>query len=153
MKRILLFVLLGCALVAWGCSSDTAGRCIDDDGDGYGEGSDCTGADCDDTDPSCHEGACCAGCVDEDGDGYGVGDACTGPDCDDAVASCHTDCTSDNCAVATTDLVADCRACRPTDRAPNGGIHRRAVSARIDDYQGAYQNAVFYHHGEFLVLL
>ncbi|MBN2496232.1 MAG: hypothetical protein JXR96_16685, partial [Deltaproteobacteria bacterium] len=40
--------------------------CVDEDGDGYGEGADCLGPDCNDGDPACHAGSCCdptASCV------------------------------------------------------------------------------------------
>ena len=80
-------------------------ECIDLDGDGYGEGTACDGADCDDTNPAIHPGAneiCgngidedCTGddsdcdCVDLDGDGYGAGTECMGADCDDTDGSVH----------------------------------------------------------------
>lgn len=76
-------------------------ECDDKDGDGYGVGAGCKGADCDDEDSSVHPGAVevcgngkdddCAGgdapcslyCNDRDGDGYGDGPSCKGPDCND----------------------------------------------------------------------
>jgi len=82
--------------------------CVDKDGDGYGAGETCLGADCNDNDPDAHPGlteicgnakdddcaggdeACPTDCVDADQDGYGVGADCTAPvDCDDADASIH----------------------------------------------------------------
>lgn len=83
------------------CPSDSAGQCVDADGDGYGVH--CSlGLDCDDNDPQVSTGAAevcdgkdndcnglvddggvCDGCTDADGDGRGAG--CTaGPDCDDS---------------------------------------------------------------------
>ena len=58
MKRIILCLIMGLALALSGCSScgDTAApECIDEDGDGYGEGQDCDGWDCDDDDENCWE--------------------------------------------------------------------------------------------------
>jgi hypothetical protein len=86
--------MLSVCLLPWlaSCGSGTVheDRCVDLDGDGYGEGAACLGLDCDDDDPMCHEGQCCPGaCVDLDGDGYGEGTACLGPDCDDDDAMCH----------------------------------------------------------------
>lgn len=89
------------------CGDDSAGgnnntvNCTDVDGDGYGVGADCLGADCNDADVACWEGACCtADCTDVDGDGYGVGVDCLGPDCDDADVSCWEGacCTTVDCA-------------------------------------------------------
>jgi len=77
--------------------------CIDQDGDGYGEGADCKGPDCNDSKPNvmpegvevcgdgldndCTDGdlACPETCVDEDEDGYfAIADDCAeGTDCDD----------------------------------------------------------------------
>ena len=82
-------------------------QCKDQDGDGYGEGPDCDGTDCNDTDPAVHPGAAdpcgdgvdqdCAGgdaecpkeCVDGDEDGFGVGADCASKDCDDTDAAIH----------------------------------------------------------------
>ncbi|MBN2494022.1 MAG: hypothetical protein JXR96_05490, partial [Deltaproteobacteria bacterium] len=67
------------------------------DGDGYGEGEDCDGPDCDDDDAGCWAGACCTAvdCVDADGDGHGEGEDCAGPDCDDLDPGCFVgDCCS-----------------------------------------------------------
>ena len=95
MKKILLVNLLVTALAAFGCSEDRI-DCMDSDGDGYGNGQDCTGWDCNDGDAACHEGACCSACTDADGDGYGVGTDCDGPDCNDGDAACHEgDCCGD----------------------------------------------------------
>jgi len=59
--------------------------CNDGDGDGYGEGPACLGADCDDMDPD--NWTSCLSCADDDSDGYYAGcDAYVltpGPDCDD----------------------------------------------------------------------
>jgi hypothetical protein len=55
-----------------GCSDDPA-DCVDGDGDGYGVGSDCRGADCDDADPAVH--ATIAGYPDADGDGINASTA------------------------------------------------------------------------------
>ena len=82
-----------------GCAPD----CIDDDGDGYGEGPSCIGEDCDDSrrtvnpghEEVCHNDRddncdgntdedCGPNCVDNDGDGYGEGPDCDGADCDDS---------------------------------------------------------------------
>lgn len=76
------------------CATD----CVDEDGDGYGDGSDCEGPDCDDTDADINPGArddCgdgvdqdCDGadaecpCDDDDGDGFSAED-CGGDDCND----------------------------------------------------------------------
>jgi hypothetical protein len=77
-------------------------ECKDGDGDGYGDGADCKGYDCNDAndkvnpgaeevcgngiDDDCIEGdaACPATCEDKDGDSFGVGGACPVQDCDDA---------------------------------------------------------------------
>ena len=71
-------------------------ECIDEDGDGYGEGCE-QGPDCDDNDPNNWEN--CESCVDEDGDGYYVGcdDYVTidGPDCDDNEPNCTDNCDID----------------------------------------------------------
>jgi hypothetical protein len=55
--------------------------CTDNDGDHYGSGEDCLGADCDDNDPTLWLVAC-FDCVDGDNDGYGE-NCSRGPDCDD----------------------------------------------------------------------
>jgi len=69
------------------------GRCVDQDGDGYGARCD-LGADCDDADPD--NWVSCWRCVDADGDHSFVGcDAFVvhaGPDCDDHDAQHSTDC-------------------------------------------------------------
>ncbi len=79
--------------------------CVDADGDGFGQGTTCAGADCDDTAAGCTTDCsdsdgdqvpdCKDPCLDADGDGYGVGDGCAGADCDDGEAQCTTDCTTD----------------------------------------------------------
>ncbi len=81
--------------------------CVDNDGDGYGEGAECDGADCNDQDPGVNPAAveacgndvddncdgtvdedCPAGCVDADGDGHYSTASCeAGDDCDDTNAS------------------------------------------------------------------
>jgi len=79
-------------------------ECEDNDGDGYGIGSDCTDYDCNDGNPDVHPGAaevcgngfdddCVDGdencpdvCEDGDGDDFGVGAACPVQDCDDGNA-------------------------------------------------------------------
>jgi len=77
--------------------------CIDDDGDGYGEGDGCMGEDCDDSRRTVNPGVdevcdndrdddcdgdtdedCGPDCVDDDGDGYGEGPDCIDDDCDDS---------------------------------------------------------------------
>ncbi len=82
--------------------------CADKDGDGFGTGESCQGADCNDNDPAAHPGAtevcgngkdddcdgadadCPTDCVDADQDGYGVGTQCAGTvDCDDTDAAVH----------------------------------------------------------------
>jgi hypothetical protein len=68
-----LLVLLAPSLGLAGCGDD-GDSCLDLDGDGYGAGLGCLGSDCDDSDPTCHTGACCPlPCQDFDGDGYGLG--------------------------------------------------------------------------------
>ena len=82
-------------------------KCTDQDGDGYGDGPDCKGADCNDFNPAIHPGAtdacgnqvdedcdgkdkeCPAECKDSDKDGYGEGAACKDKDCDDTNADVH----------------------------------------------------------------
>jgi hypothetical protein len=82
---------------------DDIDGCLDADGDGYGEGPECLGPDCDDAlifcnvdcerdvsggdgngVPDCLETAC----IDGDGDGYGIGPACIAADCDDGEFEC-----------------------------------------------------------------
>lgn len=90
-----------------GKDAECSKLCTDADGDGYGEGPDCLGPDCNDYNKNIHVGApetCgngidedCSGadapcppqCNDSDGDGYGVGGACKGPDCDDTNDKVH----------------------------------------------------------------
>jgi len=82
-------------------------QCLDKDYDGYGEGPDCDGPDCNDVDPAIHpyadeicgdsidqdcqggDLACPDECVDQDSDGYGVGATCPAVDCDDADKDVH----------------------------------------------------------------
>lgn len=96
MKAIRLgFCILALAVIAFGCAetieplppgSTTGGDagtgrdCVDNDGDGYGSGSDCRGTDCDDTNAGIWTN--CENCRDNDGDGYGEG-CSRGTDCDD----------------------------------------------------------------------
>jgi hypothetical protein len=82
--------------------------CLDDDGDGYGVGSQCLGPDCNDSHPECAiDGAVC--CVfdcagnDADGDGYGFGD-CPGLDCRESDPECSS--LGDACCNTTGEL--DC---------------------------------------------
>jgi hypothetical protein len=85
MKNILFVQLLVAAFLACGCSSDKV-DCADNDGDGYGEGADCKGTDCNDSDRTCHDGDCCVDCVDMDNDGFSAGTECEPGqelDCDD----------------------------------------------------------------------
>ncbi|MFO0750722.1 MAG: OmpA family protein [Myxococcota bacterium] len=83
-----------------------ADLCNDKDGDNYGTGPNCAGADCDDTIKACTTDCsdrnggdgngipdCAESCQDQDGDGYGVGDGCLAPDCNDAEVACTTDCS------------------------------------------------------------
>jgi len=83
-------------------ASGNAVGCIDLDGDGYGDGTECLGWDCEDLDATRNPEAqelcgnyvdedCngevdeegCIGCNDMDEDGYGSGTTCLGPDCND----------------------------------------------------------------------
>jgi hypothetical protein len=99
---------------------DCRDACVDLDRDGYGSGSGCSGADCDDTSyfcttsctdldnngvPDCRQGLLCA---DADGDGYGTGTACRGADCDDTVITCNTGCVADNNNNGVRDWDEDC---------------------------------------------
>ncbi len=93
MKRLMMMAWLSLGMLGLmsACSDghvDPTVDCRDVDGDLYGSGSDCEGPDCNDSDPNCHEGACCTICTDSDEDGYGVGPDCDGPDCDDEDAAC-----------------------------------------------------------------
>jgi phosphatidylserine/phosphatidylglycerophosphate/cardiolipin synthase-like enzyme len=82
--------------------------CLDQDQDGYGQGAECLGPDCNDSLPGVHPGAtevcnlldddcdgrtdedgACPTCDDQDEDGYGVGASCLGPDCRDREPTCH----------------------------------------------------------------
>lgn len=71
-------------------NDNTTPQCIDGDGDSYGVGAACQGADCDDADDQCWEGLCCLppGCTDPDGDGYGEGADCQGADCNEEDDQC-----------------------------------------------------------------
>ena len=101
-----LFCLTACG----GNKPDPQVDCTDADGDGYGDGVDCLGPDCNDSDPSVHpggqelcnradddcdgqvdEGDACPPCYDQDGDGYGVGDDCAPGerDCDEQNPDIH----------------------------------------------------------------
>jgi hypothetical protein len=89
------------------CDGLAAPCCVDDDGDGYGEG-DCAGADCDDTNPDVNPDAdevcgndidencdgeateCTINCEDADNDGFGEGADCAGSDCDDTNPDIYT---------------------------------------------------------------
>jgi hypothetical protein len=77
--------------------------CVDADGDGYGTGSACRGADCDDTAISCNTNCtadlngngvrdCDEDCIDADRDGYGIGADCAGPDCAPFERFCWSTC-------------------------------------------------------------
>jgi ELWxxDGT repeat protein len=66
--------------------------CVDNDGDGYGEGPDCLGPDCDDAAPALHDN--CTTCIDLDDDGYGQGELCLGTDCDDEDPLVWDNCTT-----------------------------------------------------------
>lgn len=77
-------------------------NCVDNDRDGFGQGDNCLGPDCNDANPNINPGAVeiigdgvdqdCDGrdlimltnCDDRDQDGYGIGTGCLGPDCDDS---------------------------------------------------------------------
>jgi len=96
--------------------------CKDGDGDGYGEGADCDGWDCNDANDKVHPGATeecgngldddCAGgdeacpptCEDNDGDTYGVGAACPVQDCDDT----NKDVNPDGVEVCGNEIDEDC---------------------------------------------
>lgn len=80
---------------------DDCDTCVDVDGDGYGAGCN-LGADCDDTNDSCHEG-CSVFYADVDGDGVGrntevlrysagEGFVTVSGDCDDTSAACTSGC-------------------------------------------------------------
>jgi putative metal-binding protein/phospholipase D-like protein len=107
---LFLSLLLSCLIcTSSGCGGGTSNiDCIDHDNDGYGEGLDCQGPDCndgrgdiypgatetcnnedDDCDGLTDEDDVCPPCADEDGDGYGVGAGCLGPDCRDREPTCH----------------------------------------------------------------
>ena len=82
-------------------------QCKDNDQDGYGEGPECDGPDCNDFDPKVYPGAtdtcgdgidqdcdevdakCPEECVDGDKDGFGVGATCEVKDCDDTDATMY----------------------------------------------------------------
>ncbi len=90
-------VAVAAVLVAGGCTRRVATRCVDTDGDGYGdaryETDDCPhiGGDCNDHDPSIHPGAF-EGCdgLDTDCDGILAGDE--RDDDGDGVTECDGDC-------------------------------------------------------------
>lgn len=81
--------------------------CIDNDHDGFGQGDNCLGPDCNDANPNINPGAVeimgdsvdqdCNGsdltmrtnCDDLDQDGYGIGAGCLGQDCDDSDPRIH----------------------------------------------------------------
>jgi len=110
MRKTVSIVLASAFVLSFAaCGDDNVGsnnntvNCTDADGDGYGVGADCLGADCNDADAQCYTAndACCsASCTDADGDGYGVGTGCLGADCDDTDASCWAGacCTPVDCA-------------------------------------------------------
>jgi Tol biopolymer transport system component len=85
----------------------STGDCVDEDGDGYGEGVDCLGSDCNDSNSDAWR--ILGGHVDVDGDGYGAGfsileEICSGDflpygysenaeDCNDENSSIHDGCS------------------------------------------------------------
>ncbi|MBN2494969.1 MAG: hypothetical protein JXR96_10295 [Deltaproteobacteria bacterium] len=93
MKWTLLFAILAMATLSFNCSdcSEGVGECIDLDGDGYGDGSQCLGEDCDDDDAD--NWASCETCLDADEDGFFAGcdayETREGPDCDDGDAASY----------------------------------------------------------------
>ncbi|MFH2006197.1 MAG: MopE-related protein [bacterium] len=104
---LLALVTSALLTLAAGCGDSGTGECVDDDGDGYGEGEGCLGTDCRDDDDSCWQvgDACCTDCVDDDGDGYGVGVGCRGTDCRDDDDTCWQ--VGDACCGACTDNDGD----------------------------------------------
>ncbi|HOX42663.1 MAG TPA: MopE-related protein [Myxococcota bacterium] len=100
-----LWLLLVLAAAACGSSPDPEPSCTDPDGDRYGQGAGCLGADCDEDDARCWTGLCCpVDCSDPDGDGYGQGGACLGADCDEGAPGCHAGAC---CPAACEDLDGD----------------------------------------------
>lgn len=120
-------------------------ECLDTDGDGYGVGGDCLGADCDETNSDIHGGAaeicgneidencdgfddeCPVSCSDADGDGYGVAGANSdcpgeGDDCDDTDASINPGAEEvcnggdDNCDGQTDECDRDGASCSGTSQ-------------------------------------
>jgi hypothetical protein len=93
------------------CDGDDLVCCLDEDGDGYGEGEKCLDWDCNDEDADVHPGAeevcgddvdqdcddadavCpaseCTAESDTDGDGFGGGEGCDPKDCDDTDETVH----------------------------------------------------------------
>lgn len=67
MRKLSLISALILGFGVAGCSDDDDVDCVDRDGDGYGVGADCLGADCDDTDPDVW--ATITAYPDDDGDG------------------------------------------------------------------------------------
>ena len=94
-------------------TADCVDDCLDVDGDGYGAGPACTGADCDDDEAACNADCldadadltadCADPCVDLDGDGYGLGPGCAGADCAESTVACNVDCSDTD-----GDLLPDC---------------------------------------------
>jgi hypothetical protein len=90
-----------------GKKDDCPAECKDGDGDGYGDGPDCEGYDCNDANAKVHPGAtevcgngldddcvdgdlvCPSKCEDLDKDGFGVGTDCPVQDCNDADKSVY----------------------------------------------------------------
>ncbi len=102
MRKLALPIALVFGIAMIGCPGDD-NNCVDVDGDGYGEGSDCLGADCDDGDEAVWMSMDGYGDVDEDGESdtdptslctdgtlpAGYSDA-AGTDCDDTNADAIT---------------------------------------------------------------
>ena len=130
--------------------------CVDKDGDGWGVGSQCEVADCDDNEAARHPWAgevcgdnidndCdgtvddgCPGvdCVDSDGDGWGTGSACSRQDCDDSNRALHpwareicNDNLDNDCDRA---IDEQCVLCQDTD-GDGHGIGPRCNSWDCDD--------------------
>ena len=121
----MLLLVFGCltSVLILNCESDTdnppaaTGDCIDSDGDGYGEGSDCLGADCDDTDSNINAGAAevCSNYLD---------DNCNG-ETDEGCSLCEEGLT--DCGGSCVNIVTDVNHCGGCDRICNSPDHATAV--------------------------
>ena len=108
----LLLPVLACLAAATGCDEAASGHrgdpelgpagCSDEDGDGYGVGRDCLGADCDDADPATNDG--CGQDCDARPDGTGCPCAAEG-----AVAACYSGAEGSSGRGACTPGLRECR--------------------------------------------